>query len=404
MTWVRKRDEKTEHGYVEERLSAYLDGELTPQERGIVERHLATCQDCHWNLDTLRQTVRWVQELPSVPVPRVFTIPVSAQPARAPRRRWGVPLLQGATALVALMLVFVVAGDFFLTGSLWPAAREVSGSRVALGGGEAAPTVAVEADAALQVVVETLQVEVTKQVEMEMETVVEKLAVEEAAPAETGLEAPPSEEPALEAPAAEAPALEAPAAGAPALESPTAEPAEPPAPAAVPSLIAERVQEAKATLEAPAGEGATIVEAQTAVAKAEEAQTATPTSEPSGTPVPEPTVLPTETSTTSPLPTPTAIPTLMPTPSPEPPLAVEAPTAVAAAPAEEPQAVGQEEVRAADRVEPTLTATYDEPEAARLPLDPMIVWIGVTEISLAAVFVLLAMVTIVVMIRQRLIR
>jgi hypothetical protein len=392
MSWVRKSNEETEHGYVEERLSAYLDGELTQQEQGIVERHLATCQDCRWNLDTLRQTVQWVQELPSVPVPRVFTIPVPAEPARAPRRRWGVPLLQGATALVALMLVFVVAGDFVLTGSWLPAAGEVGLPVVGPGGREAASTLAAEADTALQVVVETLQVEVTKQVEMEMETV-----VEEAAPAATVLEVAPSEEPALEAPAAEMPAL----------ESPTAEPAEPPAPAAVPSLIAERVLEAKASPEAPAGEGATIVETQTAIVKAEEDQAATLAPEPSGTPAPEPsgasapepTMVSTETS--APLPTPTAIPTLVPTPSPEQPLAAEAPTTVARGPAEEPWAGGQEGVRAEDRVELAPPAAYDESEAARLPRDPLIVWFGVTEISLAAVFVLLATVTIVVMMRQR---
>ena len=46
-----------------------------------------------------------------MPVPRVFTIPVEAQPER-PVRRWRlVPVLQGATALVALLLFFVVAVD-----------------------------------------------------------------------------------------------------------------------------------------------------------------------------------------------------------------------------------------------------------------------------------------------------
>jgi hypothetical protein len=116
MSLFGKNDGKTEHDWVEERLSAYLDGELTPQERNAVEHHLARCQDCQWNLKTLRQTVRWTKELPTVPVPRVFTIPAPAQPARARQRRRGFALLQGATALVALLLVFAVAGDFALTG------------------------------------------------------------------------------------------------------------------------------------------------------------------------------------------------------------------------------------------------------------------------------------------------
>ena len=115
MPWSSRR---TEHEYVDERLSAYLDGELAPQEREVVERHLAACPDCQWNLETLRQTVQWTRQLPTLPVPRVFTIPLPAQPQPAPRWRWSLPLLQGATALVALLLVFVVAGDLLLGGAL----------------------------------------------------------------------------------------------------------------------------------------------------------------------------------------------------------------------------------------------------------------------------------------------
>lgn len=123
MSLLKKNDGKTEHLWVEERLSAYLDDELSAKERTAVEHHLARCQDCQWNLRTLRQTVRLTQELPTVPVPRVFTIPAPAQePVRARQRSrgrqrgWGLGLLQGATALVALLLVFAVAGDFMLTG------------------------------------------------------------------------------------------------------------------------------------------------------------------------------------------------------------------------------------------------------------------------------------------------
>jgi anti-sigma factor RsiW len=101
-----------EHGYFEERLSAYLDGELTPREVEAVEHHLETCPECQWDLETIRQTVQWTRELPTLTVPRVFTIPVSAEPERPARRRWSfLPALQGATALIALLLVFAVAGD-----------------------------------------------------------------------------------------------------------------------------------------------------------------------------------------------------------------------------------------------------------------------------------------------------
>ncbi len=105
----------TDHGFFEERLSAYLDGELTPGEHQSMEHHLETCSACQWDLETLEQTVQWTRDLPTLTVPRVFTIPVPPEPARSPRRRWNfLPVLQGATALIAVLLVFAVAGDLVL--------------------------------------------------------------------------------------------------------------------------------------------------------------------------------------------------------------------------------------------------------------------------------------------------
>ena len=121
MSWF-KSARTTEHGYFEERISAYLDGELAPREYEAVEHHLETCPECQWQLETLRQTTQWARELPTLTVPRVFTIPVAAEPEPSARRRWNfLPVLQGATALVALLLVFAVAGDLMLGGT--PAGR-----------------------------------------------------------------------------------------------------------------------------------------------------------------------------------------------------------------------------------------------------------------------------------------
>jgi hypothetical protein len=117
MNRVRKTNVRTDHQFVEERLSAYLDGELSPQDRTAVERHLTSCPACQWQAKTLRQTVEWTRTLPTVPVPRVFTIPPFSEPVPAPRmRRSFVPLLQGATALIAMLLFVVIAGDAMLTG------------------------------------------------------------------------------------------------------------------------------------------------------------------------------------------------------------------------------------------------------------------------------------------------
>lgn len=153
MNWLGKR-KKTEHQYVEEQLSAYLDGELSARERQAVERHLATCQACRWNLNTLRQTVQWTSQLPAVRVPRSFTIPVPAQPVRAARRSRFVPALQAATALVALLLFFVVAGDVMLTGFQSVGRRSAEPQMLAVEATRSVQDEAVQAVAVETVVVE----------------------------------------------------------------------------------------------------------------------------------------------------------------------------------------------------------------------------------------------------------
>ncbi len=155
MSWLRKKNEGIDHQYVTDRLSTYLDGELSPQERKAVHQHLDGCQACQWQLDTLRQTVQWTRELPTIPVPRVFTIPPLTQPVpvAAPRRRRSfVPLLQGATALLALLLVFVVASDVMLSSILPAAAPPAAGMP------ELAPA-AVEVTQVVQVMEKALQLE-----------------------------------------------------------------------------------------------------------------------------------------------------------------------------------------------------------------------------------------------------
>jgi hypothetical protein len=195
MIRLKKPDGRTDHGVFEEQLSAYLDGQLLPNEQEALEKHLDTCQVCQWNLDTLQQTIQWTRELEPLTVPRVFTIPAPAEPGRALGRRWNLaPVLQAATALVALLLFFAVAGDFWLSGFRgaavpdgWSAYEEAPApmaatDRVVI---EATAPVAVEAPAAEQpreapgeelIVVETVVVEAEIAVEAEAEQVPEPLA------------------------------------------------------------------------------------------------------------------------------------------------------------------------------------------------------------------------------------
>jgi len=126
---------KKEHQRIKEMLSAYLDGELTPRDKARVERHLRECATCAEELRTLRWTVGLMKEVPSVPVPRPFTLPAPTPERRAelPRLGWAHTLLRGATALAVVLLVLVLAGDLlsqrFLKApapALAPAAEETA--------------------------------------------------------------------------------------------------------------------------------------------------------------------------------------------------------------------------------------------------------------------------------------
>lgn len=51
----------------DEQLSAYFDGELSPEEKALVERHVAACTDCRKRLaalETMRRTVLAVSDTP----------------------------------------------------------------------------------------------------------------------------------------------------------------------------------------------------------------------------------------------------------------------------------------------------------------------------------------------------
>src|SRR5262245_17931765 len=58
----------------DELLSAYIDGEVTEQERALVEAAIAADEEVAWRLDSLRQTVSLLHDLPELALPRSFTL------------------------------------------------------------------------------------------------------------------------------------------------------------------------------------------------------------------------------------------------------------------------------------------------------------------------------------------
>ena len=91
-----------------ERLSAYLDHQLSPKEKAGLEARLAHDAELETALDEMRQTVRALRSLPVVKPPRNFTLSPQQAGVRAPSRPvFGALRLATAVAAAGLVLAFV---------------------------------------------------------------------------------------------------------------------------------------------------------------------------------------------------------------------------------------------------------------------------------------------------------
>jgi anti-sigma factor RsiW len=125
--------QKNEH-LTTEQLSAFLDGEVSAQERTQWDMHLKTCQQCQRELASLRQTVALLRALPQPALPRSFVLsadvagpiappalagtrrtPTPIRPAEQPRQR--TPYLRVAFRTLSAIAA-VIGIVFFLSGIL----------------------------------------------------------------------------------------------------------------------------------------------------------------------------------------------------------------------------------------------------------------------------------------------
>ena len=97
------------HSKLRELLSSYIDGEVTDAERARVEEHLATCDACHEELESLRWTVSVLKEMPEIQTSRSFA--VSAPSDRAPERPRLVTVTRWAASAAAVLLVALVLSE-----------------------------------------------------------------------------------------------------------------------------------------------------------------------------------------------------------------------------------------------------------------------------------------------------
>lgn len=111
----------------DELLSAYLDGQVTPQERRRIEAALAADPALAGALGSLRYTKALLAEAPRIPAPRPFTLNEAMLGRPRQRRGWLAWLqpafLRGAAAVAAVMLLVLVVGDVGVRTEIIPAAQ-----------------------------------------------------------------------------------------------------------------------------------------------------------------------------------------------------------------------------------------------------------------------------------------
>lgn len=127
----------------DELLSAFVDEQVTLDEREQVQTHLRTCSDCQQRLLELRAIVDLLRDLPEVPMTRDFKLgprAVADPPNVVRLRRWYAATRVAAGSLAA-GFVLLTAGVLFVDSRQSPAATSaVSKPQVALAPAAAART------------------------------------------------------------------------------------------------------------------------------------------------------------------------------------------------------------------------------------------------------------------------
>jgi len=200
---------KTEAEKQQETLSAYLDNALTSAEREKFEAQLSSDTTLRASLEQQRQIKENVGQLPRLRAPRNFTLDPAAYGRPASDTAFRLyPVMQGATALAAVLLIFLFSLQFFSLNQQDTVAQAPSAANGV--SEEAADTTFDEdaaeepAPAAVPEIMSEENGEVAANAEEAAEEAMEEEAEEEMEEAEEEAMAPPAEpEPAEETPAEE---------------------------------------------------------------------------------------------------------------------------------------------------------------------------------------------------------
>jgi anti-sigma factor RsiW len=101
---------------IRERLSAWLDRELPPEEHELIAAHLEGCTGCRRELAQLRVLETALGELAAAPPPRVaeqVLARLQAQQGQRSRRPWWQSLALAASLVLGVLLGGSVARDFY---------------------------------------------------------------------------------------------------------------------------------------------------------------------------------------------------------------------------------------------------------------------------------------------------
>jgi anti-sigma factor RsiW len=104
------------HTRATERFSAYLDGEIAPEDKAALEGHFATCIQCRTNLEQFRRTLDKLAQLKQK-APGTFLPDIQAQIHARSRgrffaKRWmlfgRVPFEWVSLAMIVAMLIYYI--------------------------------------------------------------------------------------------------------------------------------------------------------------------------------------------------------------------------------------------------------------------------------------------------------
>jgi len=100
---------------IEELMSPYLEDELNPEDRRIVENHLRTCQTCSELLSLMRDTQASLAEFPEIEVSESLLDKIYAIPSRKKKFRVSFDFLQfpSLQPIMASATILMVMFSFY---------------------------------------------------------------------------------------------------------------------------------------------------------------------------------------------------------------------------------------------------------------------------------------------------